>query len=76
MTIKDYPTYYVTPLRVDSLVTAAFLLGNVVLTIVVVHFSNYSIPKKFGGPLIVIYLLYDVFLVLIGTNVIDNVRIN
>ena len=77
MTVSDYPTQYPTPLRLDSVITTVFLFINTLAIVFVVHFvGKYTVPRKFSIFLILIYVLYDVFLVLLGVGVLDNGRIN
>lgn len=77
MTIREYPMEYATPLRVDSLVTAVFLLLNVVVTIAAVHFwGKYRVPRLFAIYLLGMYGIYDLFLILFGINVLPNSLIN
>lgn len=77
MTIRMYPEQYPAPLQLDSLVTGVFVIVNVVVCMLVVHFvGKYTIPRWFAFWLFAVYLIYDVVLVLFGTGLIANPLIN
>jgi hypothetical protein len=54
----------------------AFLVFNLIVTMIVVHRNNYTIPRVYGVWLIVLYVCYDVVLVLFGTGILGNQTIN
>ena len=75
MTIREGP--YSTPLRIDSVITTVILIVNIAVTVAVVHFwGKYTVPRKFAIFLVAVYVFYDIFLILLGVGVIDNVLIN
>lgn len=76
MTIGNYPQPYPAQLGMDSLVSGAFLIFNLVVSLVVVHWHDYTIPRAYGVWLVALYLVYDVLLVLFGTGVIAAGSIN
>lgn len=74
--IHTYPTPYPSPLSMDSIISGAFLVFILLLSMGVVYGNSWVIPRKFGICLLFLYIIYDVVLVLASLQIIPNGQIN